>query len=412
MNLPCAMNNEASKIVAPFRNGGERMSNKTKIIQGILIVGMLAWLVGIHIYINEYNDKVFTYGMEEESEAYELRFEIPKHWSEISRGYINGMQYDVTFKNNTDEKLYNWSMEIKVPEGCYIDSYWNGSLTYEGDTIHFEPLQDIQIVDPQSNRTFGFILFSQTLMDNIQGGEVSFHKRMVMSEAPIFHFWLIACGLVFVFELILLVSWIRTYQLQKKKEEFEDIIEQSFHMFANVIDAKDPYTRGHSQRVAYYSRKLAKRMGLSEDERQKLSYIALLHDIGKIGVTDAILNKKGALTAEERASIEKHVTIGGDILKDFTAIEGIEEGARYHHERYDGKGYASGLKGEEIPLFARIIAVADSFDAMSSERCYRPALEISKIVSELKNGAGSQFDPQIVKHMLDMIEEGKAPIQM
>lgn len=386
------------------------MSNKTKIIQGILIVGMLAWLIGIQIYVREYNEKTFTYSMDEETDSYALRFDIPKHWSEISRGYINGMQCDVTFENNTSDKLYDWSMEIKVPEGCHIDSYWNGTLTYEGDTIRFTPLTDIQIVDPKSNRTFGFILFSQTLMDNIQGGTVSFHKRMILKESHLFHLWLIACGIIFVFELILFVSWIRTYQLRKKKEEFEDIIEQSFHMFANIIDAKDPYTRGHSQRVAYYSGKLAKRMGLSEDERQKLSYIALLHDIGKIGVTDAILNKKGALTPEERASIEKHVTIGGDILKDFTAIEGIEEGARYHHERYDGKGYANGLKGEEIPLFARIIAVADSFDAMSSERCYRPALEIMKIISELENGAGTQFDPKIVKHMLDMIEEGQAPI--
>ena len=134
--------------------------------------------------------------------------------------------------------------------------------------------------------------------------------------------------------------------------------------------------------------------------------------VGKIGVTDVILNKKGALTPEERNSIEKHVTIGGDILKDFTAIEGIAEGARYHHERYDGKGYACGLKGEEIPLFARIIAVADSFDAMSSERCYRPALEMPKIISELENGAGTQFDAKIVKHMLDMIEDKQVPVEL
>lgn len=375
-------------------------------------MGLLAWLVGIHFYVKEYNERTFTYSMGEVSEEYSVRFEIPKHWSEIARGYINGMQYDITFENNTDEKLYDWSVEITVPENCRIDSYWNGELVYEGDTIQFTPLQDIQFVDPQSSRTFGFVMFSQTLMDNIQGCTVSFHKQMIMRQTPMFRLWLMISGLVCMFELVLLVSWIRTYQLQKKKEEFEDIIEQSFHMFANVIDAKDPYTRGHSQRVAHYSKELAKRMGIGGEERQNLFYIALLHDIGKIGVTDAILNKKGALTQEERASIEKHVTIGGDILKDFTAIEGIEEGARYHHERYDGKGYANGLKGEEIPLFARIIAVADSFDAMSSERCYRPALEMSKIISELKNGAGTQFDAKIVKHMLDMIEEKQVPIQM
>ncbi len=388
------------------------MSNRTKIIQCILIVGLLVWLIGIHIYVKNYNEKVFTYSMNEESEEYTVRFSIPKHWSELARGYLNGMQYDVSFKNKTDERLYDWSMEIIIPEDCHIDSYWNGELTYKGDTLRFEPNQDVHIVEPNSTRTFGFVIHSQTLMENIKDWTVSFHKQIAVKELPIFHLWLLACGIVFLFELILLVSWIRTYQLQKKKEEFENIIEQSFQMFANIIDAKDPYTRGHSQRVAHYAKELAKRMGLSEDERQKLSYIALLHDIGKIGVTDAILNKKGALTPEERASIEKHVTIGGDILKDFTAIEGIEEGARYHHERYDGKGYASGLKGEEIPLFARIIAVADSFDAMSSERCYRPALEMSKIISELETGAGTQFDAKIVKHMLDMIEDKQAPVEL
>lgn len=388
------------------------MSKKTKIFQCILIVGLIVWLLGINVYIKNYNEKVFTYTMGEESEEYDIRFNIPKHWSEIARGYINGMQYDVTFRNKTDEKLYGWSMEIKVPEGCHIDSYWNGELIYEGDTIQFTPLTDIEIVDPKSSRTFGFVIHSQTLMDNIKGCTVSFQKHLTIREFPMFYYWLAACGVAFIFELILFVSWIRTYQLQKKKEEFEDIIEQSFHMFANIIDAKDHYTKGHSQRVAYYSKELAKRMGMSEDERQKLSYIALLHDIGKIGITDVILNKKGALTKEERATIEKHVTIGGDILKDFTAIEGIEEGARYHHERYDGKGYAEGLKGDEIPLFARIIAVADSFDAMSSERCYRPALEQSKIISELENGSGTQFDPKVVKHMLDMIEEKQVPVEI
>lgn len=397
---------------ALYNDCGECMSNKTKIIQGILIVGLLAWLLGIHIYVKDYNDRIFTYNIGEESEEYEIKFYIPKHWSEIARGYINGMQYDFTFKNKTEERLYDWSMEITVPEGCHIDSYWNGELTYEGETIRFEPHQDIQIVEPQSNRTFGFVIHSQTLMDNIKMATVSFHKQITVQELTAYHLWLVAVGVVIIFELILLVSWIRTYQLQKKKEEFEDIIEQSFHMFANIIDAKDHYTKGHSQRVAHYAKELAKRMGLSEDERQKLSYIALLHDIGKIGVTDVILNKKGALTPEERNSIEKHVTIGGDILKDFTAIEGIAEGARYHHERYDGKGYACGLKGEEIPLFARIIAVADSFDAMSSERCYRPALEMPKIISELENGAGTQFDAKIVKHMLDMIEDKQVPVEL
>lgn len=136
----------------------------------------------------------------------------------------------------------------------------------------------------------------------------------------------------------------------------------------------------------------------------------MLHDIGKIGVPDSILNKKGALTAEERRIVESHVTIGGEILASFTAIPHIRDGTRYHHERYDGQGYSCGLCKEDIPLFARIICVADCFDAMSSERCYRPKMQLDAIVRELQEGSGSQFDPTIVPHMLRMIEEQTAPL--
>jgi len=229
---------------------------------------------------------------------------------------------------------------------------------------------------------------------------------------PLFTWWKLVAVAILVVELIVVVTYVRTWQLKKKQEELHRIVHQSFNMFANLIDAKDPYTLGHSRRVALYSKELARRMGISEEDRDRLYYIALLHDIGKIGITDAILNKKGKLTPEERTEIEKHVTIGGDILKDFTALEGIADGAKYHHERYDGKGYATKLKGKKIPLFARIIAVADSFDAMSSERCYRPQLKIPAIIVELKNGCGTQFDPEIAGHMLDMIEEGIVPIDL
>lgn len=167
--------------------------------------------------------------------------------------------------------------------------------------------------------------------------------------------------------------------------------------------------------VLFYTRNKLKRIQKRQQEyksiieQENIYYIALLHDIGKIGIPDQILNKPGKLNAEELETIRKHVIIGGEILEDFTALEGITEGAKYHHERWDGKGYGEGLAQMDIPKVARIIGVADSYDAMSSNRCYRKALEEEVIKSELQECSGSQFDPEVVPHMLAMIEEGLVP---
>lgn len=227
-------------------------------------------------------------------------------------------------------------------------------------------------------------------------------------------FWILAAavGLLLMVFIIWLGIRLKTLRLKRRQAEYQNIINQSLNTFANTIDAKDKYTNGHSQRVAVYSRELAKKLKLSKEEQERIYYIALMHDIGKIGIADEILNKPGKLTEEERAVIMSHPAIGGEILKDFTSLPGISEGARYHHERYDGTGYNEGLKGEEIPFFARIICVADSYDAMSSTRCYRKDLDEETIVRELKNNAGTQFDPDIVAVMLELIEEGKVPVDI
>ncbi|MBP5649289.1 MAG: HD domain-containing protein [Clostridia bacterium] len=196
---------------------------------------------------------------------------------------------------------------------------------------------------------------------------------------------------------------------RRHEKEFQDITEQALETVARTIDAKDNYTKGHSNRVAIYSREIARRMGYSEQDQRKVYYIALLHDIGKIGVPDNILNKPGRLTPEEREVIQQHPAIGGEILQDFIAVPGIADGARYHHEKYDGTGYVSHVSGKNIPEIARIIGIADSYDAMQSARCYRPALTDEYIRNELVNCAGKQFDPDIVKYMLDMIDDGTAP---
>lgn len=197
-------------------------------------------------------------------------------------------------------------------------------------------------------------------------------------------------------------------ELENKQQVYKSILNQSLETFAHAIDAKDEDTNGHSIRVAVYSREIAGRMHFSEEEQEQIYYMAMLHDIGKIGIPDSILKKPGKLTEEEMEIIRSHPSIGGEILKDFTAIEGISDGARYHHERYDGGGYNEGLKGEEIPLFARIICVADCYDTMSSRRVYKDYNNEDYILNELRECSGKQFDPDIVPYMIEMIEDGTA----
>ena len=236
-------------------------------------------------------------------------------------------------------------------------------------------------------------------------------KERQLYENPLFWVTIGLAGAALVAGIVLITVNARVRRIHRRQQEYKAILDQSLRTFAKTIDAKDKYTNGHSTRVAAYSEELAKRMGMSKDEQERIYYIALMHDIGKIGVPDSILNKPGKLTEEEMDVIRSHVKMGGEILKDFTALNGISDGAKYHHERYDGKGYCMGLSKEEIPRVARIIGVADSYDAMASDRCYRKALPEDVIIEELKQCSGTQFDPEVVPHMLAMIEEKIVPMK-
>lgn len=227
------------------------------------------------------------------------------------------------------------------------------------------------------------------------------------------YLWIAVLLLLVLLSMVFCFFYIRIKmkELEKKQVVYKSIVNQSLETFAHAIDAKDRDTNGHSIRVAVYSREIARRMNFSEEEQEQIYYMAMLHDIGKIGIPDSILKKPGKLTEEEMEVIRSHPAIGGEILKDFTAIKGISDGARYHHERYDGNGYNEGLKGEEIPLFARIICVADCYDTMSSKRVYKEHHDEEYILKELKECSGKQFDPEIVPYMIEMIEDGTAKRQ-
>lgn len=176
---------------------------------------------------------------------------------------------------------------------------------------------------------------------------------------------------------------------------------------AKAVDAKDTYTNGHSVRVAEYSKEIALRLGKSFQEQDEIYMMGILHDIGKIGVPEAIINKPGRLTDEEFAKIKTHPVTGHEILRNVTELPALATGARWHHERYDGRGYPDGLKGSEIPEEARIIAVADAYDAMTSKRSYREVMPQEKVREQILNGKGTQFDPKFADIMLAMIDEDK-----
>ncbi|MBO6215383.1 MAG: response regulator [Lachnospiraceae bacterium] len=194
-------------------------------------------------------------------------------------------------------------------------------------------------------------------------------------------------------------------EVEKKTKENERLFLHVVSSLASAIDAKDTYTNGHSTRVAEYSREIAKRAGYSGKDLENIYMMGLLHDVGKIGIPDAVKNKPAKLTDEEYDTIKNHPVMGARILGNIKEMPALQRGARWHHERYDGNGYPDGLSGEDIPEEARIIAVADSYDAMTSHRSYRQPLPQGVVYDEIEKGIGTQFDPRFARIMLDMIDE-------
>ena len=199
----------------------------------------------------------------------------------------------------------------------------------------------------------------------------------------------------------------RTKEVVEQKEKMQKLSFEVTKALTGTIDAKDTYTNGHSNRVAEYSRMLALALGKSEERAESIYYAALLHDIGKIGIPDTIINKPGKLTDEEFAIIKQHPVIGSEILKSIESMPEVSVGARWHHERYDGKGYPDGLKGEAIPEIARIICVADAYDAMTSNRSYRKYLAQDVVREQIVQGRGTQFDRVVADKMLEIIDNDK-----
>jgi len=204
--------------------------------------------------------------------------------------------------------------------------------------------------------------------------------------------------ILFFFPLILAR---RSFELYTKMRK---VYLETIRALAAAIDAKDPYTKGHSERVAEASIAIAQELNLSDQDIENIEYTALLHDIGKIGIKDKILSKKSSLTDQEFDKIKEHTIMGAKIIEPVDFLKNSYKAIYHHHERYNGKGYPDGIKSEGIPILARIIAVADAYDAMGSDRPYRKKLNKDKILKELKDQSGKQFDPEAVKALISVLD--------
>ena len=268
---------------------------------------------------------------------------------------------------------------------------------------------------------------SSIIYGNLPSGEYTFHLAIIDSAGEKVleerTFELIKEGEIYerpgfmayvLILLILFIIWFTWLVVQRQLNQQQiklNMANETVMAIANAVDAKDVRTNQHSSRVAEYSVLIADEMNCFKGPHRKkelssLRKAAQMHDIGKIGIPDSVLNKVGRLTDEEYAKMKSHVIRGSDILKDFTLVEHVLDGTRYHHERYDGRGYPDGLKGEEIPLFARIIGVADAFDAMTSNRVYRKHMDTDYVMNEMKRGRGTQFDPDALDAFLRLVDRG------
>lgn len=304
-------------------------------------------------------------------------------------------------------EVVNYTLED--PEISYylegLDSSWTTVLQSELSTVTYTNL-------PPGDYSFHLAILDPDNGALLEESIYSFTKEKAIYDNGWFRYYMIIVGGLFVGWLTAYITRRQvqgTMRMQQERLEMSEkqnrMSDETIMAIAATVDAKDERTSQHSKRVSDYSVLIAREYGFTKKEQENLRRAALLHDIGKVGIPDRILNKPARLDDEEYAVMKTHVTRGAEILKGLTSIDHVVEGARYHHERYDGRGYPDGLKGEEIPLYGRIIAIADAFDAMTANRVYRKKQDFSYVLNELKNNRGSQFDPQLLDIFLKLIDD-------
>ena len=305
-------------------------------------------------------------------------------------------------------EIINYSVQIPYV-GYYLEGF--------DKNWQIMPLDTMQSAT-YTNLPIGEYTFHLGVFDTNQQSVISQRSYKLIKEKEIYdNIWFTAYLILIPILAAIWFTWFlvsrrneRVMEMQRKElalsQQQVKMSNDTIIAIARAVDAKDERTSQHSWRVSEYSAMIAKAMGMDDKDIENLRRAALVHDIGKIGIADAILNKDSRLTDEEYAIMKSHTTRGAEILKDLTFIPHVLDGALYHHERIDGKGYPNGLKGDEIPLFSRIIGVADAFDAMTANRVYRKQMDFGYVLNEMEKGRGTQFDPEIDDILLKMLRDG------
>ena len=435
--------------------------NKLLLVLSSILLGILIAFT-VHVFqINRYNNTKRTISGESASAEVTAdihpRGLITDSWEKndaFEDKVINAKIYEGTVVNSSQTLLTRWDMRINIKESCYLNNAWNGTVevhqmhgekeavqlldlrNYDVNEITVDyylagqdlliPLEngDYIIYYPDDSKSsfemplkssreyageanIGIIFYSLTGDVELSDYEVSYYLKKSYFEGMtgkffmfIIPFWTLFTILCYIIATIVLRFEGRIY-LQSK------LIDEIFELCATVADSKDYYHKEHSIRVARYSKMLAEHMGMDKSDCDTVYYATLLRNVGNCVVPERILGKSGELAEDEYKIVQTHTVKGSQLLEKVESLPYVMEAARYHHERYDGTGYPSGLKGDEIPLIARIIAVADAYDEMNHDRDYRKKLEKDKIRQEFIDNKGLQFDPIVVDEFLEIMDKLK-----
>lgn len=372
--------------------------------------------------------------------------------------FLHGITYDAVLENRSSDEISRWQAEFTVRSRCYLAKSWCGTveiIQYRGPTSTTQIL-DMRNMDSLSVYLDHIVVGDDILIALYPGDKVIYHPSGADKEYPISHydpaidvpkaifgsivytfddsevvppsatltyfirpdftafvlFRILVCLVFVLFALVIafILSIVYRTKIERLEEHDKKKLQQVMEIFTSFIDAKDSYTGGHSIRVAEYSKQIALELDLPEDEAQQVFYCALMHDCGKIGIPDRVLGKPGFLDEDEYMIIKAHTEVGSNMLLGLTSIPHAREVSRHHHERFDGKGYPDRLKGQEIPLYARIVCVADSFDAMNTSRCYRGKMDKGELLAEIHKSRGVQFDPEVADALMRLIYRGEITV--
>ncbi|MBO4809608.1 MAG: HD domain-containing protein [Lachnospiraceae bacterium] len=351
---------------------------------------------GVYIIdVDKYNSDVRSYRMQLASIKLDGVLQPPLKTGAITVGQgVNRVELAPEILNYTIQEPY---------VGYFLEGY-----DTQWTIVHQNSLNNIIYI----NLPAGSYKFHLAILDSAGDKVVEERQFDLIKEGEIYEqpgftvYMLLILGLILIW-----FTWLIVQRQINRQQIKINMANETVMAIANAVDAKDVRTSQHSSRVAEYSELIAREMNCfkwwkRDKELANLRKAAQMHDIGKIAIPDGVLNKVGRLDDAEYAKMKSHVISGADILKDFTLVEHVWDGTRYHHERYDGRGYPEGLKGNEIPLYGRIISVADAFDAMTSNRVYRNHMDNDYVLNEMKNGRGTQFDPDAVDAFLRLVDKG------